>query len=152
MISLGPIAVLPLILRIGGRWSGFSGRFVCRSSASSFGFDGTAPPVTLDVKFKDSAVMHQPVNGSQGHGWIGEELIPVTEGLIGGDEGRAQFVARTDQFKQDAGFGLVFGDVGEVIEDQQMVLVELVDSGFECEFAACQLQALHEVGLCRLAQ
>ena len=32
----------------------------------------------------------------------------------------------SDQFEQDRGFRLILADVGDVIEDQEMVLVELV--------------------------
>ena len=51
-----------------------------------------------------------------------------------------------DQLEQDAGLGLILGDVGEVVEDQQVVVVELGDGAFERELAARDLQPLHEVG------
>jgi hypothetical protein len=38
--------------------------------------------------------------------------------------------------KSTLGFGLVFGDVGDVIEDQQIEFVELGNGGFESELAA----------------
>ncbi len=44
------------------------------------------------------------------------------------------------------GFGLVLGDVGEVVEDQQVVLVEPGDGSFERKFAPSDLQALDERG------
>jgi hypothetical protein len=55
--------------------------------------------------------------------------------LIGRDQHRAPFVARRDQFEQDAGLGLILGDVGDVVEDEQVVAVELGDRGFERQFA-----------------
>jgi hypothetical protein len=41
---------------------------------------------------------------------------------------------------------LILGDVGEVVEDQQVVLVELGDGGFEREFASGDLRPLDEIG------
>src|SRR5271170_4074564 len=41
--------------------------------------------------------------------------------------------------------GKIFGDVGEVVEDQQMEFVELGDGGFESQLAAGDLQALDEI-------
>ena len=58
----------------------------------------------------------------------------------------AAFVAGADQFEQHRGLGLVLADVGEVVEDQQVELVEAVDGGFKAEFAPGDLQFLHEVG------
>ena len=55
-------------------------------------------------------------------------------------------VAGADQLEQHAGLGLVLGDVGEVVEDQQVEAVEPVDGGFEVEFAARDLELLDEVG------
>ena len=41
---------------------------------------------------------------------------------------------------------MVFADVGEVVEDQEMEAVEPIDGGFERQFAACYLEPLHQVG------
>ena len=57
----------------------------------------------------------------------------------------ATLVAGADELKQNAGFGLLFSDVGEVIEDQQVEFVELGNGSFESEG---NLQALDEIG-CR---
>lgn len=62
--------------------------------------------------------MDEPVDGGQCHGWIGEDPVPVAEGLVGGDCDRTALVSGTDQFEQDAGLGLVLGDVGEIVEER----------------------------------
>lgn len=41
---------------------------------------------------------------------------------------------------------MVFGDISEVVEDQQKVFVEFGDGGLEREFAAGELELLDEVG------
>ena len=55
-------------------------------------------------------------------------------------------VAGADQLEEHAGLGLALLDVGEVVEDQQMVLVELLDGGREPELLPRRLQLLDEVG------
>ena len=55
-------------------------------------------------------------------------------------------VAGADQLEEHAGLGLVLGDVGEVVEDQQMILVELGEGGFQGELTPCDLKPLHEIG------
>ena len=36
-----------------------------------------------------------------------------------------------DQLEQDTGLGLIFGDVGDIVEDQQLVLVQFDDGSFD---------------------
>jgi hypothetical protein len=55
------------------------------------------------------------------------------------------FVTGTDQFEEYGGFRLIFADVGEIVEDQQMKAVEPVDGGFKREFATRDLQPLNQI-------
>ena len=89
--------------------------------------------------------MDQSVDGGEHHGGVGKDLTPFAEGLVGGDQHRSSLVSGTDQFEQHAGLGLILGDVGEVVEDQQVIAVEPIDGGFEAEFAAGDLELLDEV-------
>src|SRR5271155_5656525 len=77
---------------------------------------------------------------------FGEDLAPFAEGLVGGDQQRSTLIACAYQLEQDAGLGLVLGDIGEVVEDQQVIFVELGDRRFEREIATGELKPLHEVG------
>jgi len=104
------------------------------------------PAATFDVEFKNGGMVHQPACGSQCHGRVGEDAVPIAEGLIGGDGDGAALVSGADQVKEDAGFGLVLGDIGEVIEDDQLVFVEAGDGGLEGGFAACDLQLPDQIG------
>ena len=83
--------------------------------------------------------MDEAVDRRDGHGGIGEDGIPGAERLVGGDEDRATLVPCADQLEQHAGLGLAFLDVGEVVEDQQAVFVELLDGGGESQFLTCGL-------------
>src|SRR5262249_45276951 len=76
--------------------------------------------IAFDVHLEDGGVMNQAVNDSDRHRLVREDLAPFAKGLVGGDQQRAAFVAGADKLKEDAGFSLVFGDVGEVIEDQEV--------------------------------
>ena len=86
--------------------------------------------------------MDQPVDGRDGHGLVREDLIPATEGLIGRDGDATVFVAPGDQFKENAGFGLILVGVGDVIENDQVELVELRQCSLENEIAAGRLEPL----------
>src|SRR4051794_9722478 len=90
--------------------------------------------------------MNEAVDGGNRHGRIGKDVVPGAERLVGGDQQGAALVAGADQLEQHAGFGLALLDVGEVVEDQQVVLVELLDRDREPELLARRLQLLDEVG------
>ena len=47
------------------------------------------------------------------------------------DQQRSAFIASGDQLEQHTGLGRILSDVGDIVEDQQLVLVELGDGGFE---------------------
>ena len=117
-----------------------------RPAAASLAFERDATAVALDVHLEDGGMMNQAVDDRDRHCLVREDLAPFAEGLVGGDEEGSPLVAGADELKEHAGFGLVFGDVGDVIEDQQMEFVELGDSGFESELAAGNLQPLDKIG------
>ena len=104
--------------------------------AGAFVADGGAPPVAFDVEFEDGGPVHEPVDGSDGHGRVGEDLVPLAERLVGGEQQGALLVTCADQLEQDAGLGLILGDVGKIVEHDEVKLVELPDGGLECQLAA----------------
>jgi hypothetical protein len=53
--------------------------------------------------------MHEPVDGRQRHGLVGENLAPFAEGLVGRDKQRSAFIAGGDQLEQNTGLGLILG-------------------------------------------
>ena len=56
------------------------------------------------------------------------------------------FVAGTDQLEQDGSLRLIFADIGEVIEDQQIEAIQLGDGCLQCQFAPRHLKSLHQIG------
>jgi hypothetical protein len=90
--------------------------------------------------------MHQPVDGGECHGLVWKDAPPCAKGLVCRDQQGTLFVSCGDQFEQYAGFGLILGDIGDIVKDEQIVAVELCDGAFKGELASGQLQALHEIG------
>lgn len=90
--------------------------------------------------------MNEAVHRGERQGRIWKDPVSFTEGLVRGDDNGSSLIACGDEFEEHAGFGLVLGDVGQIVEDEQIELVELVDGGFELEFAAGDLQLLDEIG------
>ena len=110
-----------------------------------FTFERRASKITLDVYFEDRGVVNEAIDDGERHGGIRKDLAPGAERLVRGDEHGPMLVTGTDQFEEDGGFRLIFADVGEIIEDQQMKAVEPVDRGFKGEFATSDLQPLNQV-------
>lgn len=110
-----------------------------------FARDSGAAPIAFDIHFDDGGVVNEAVDSGQGHGLVGKDLVPFSESLIGGDHDGAMLVAPADQLEEHGGLGLILGDVGDIIEDEQMIAVEFGDGGFEGEVLPGDLQALDEV-------
>lgn len=79
--------------------------------------------------------MDQTVDGGDGHRLVGEDLVPTTKGLIGGNGYAGVFVAPGNQLEEHAGFGLVLVGIGDAIKDDQVEPVEFGKSGFKDEIA-----------------
>ena len=91
-------------------------------------------------------MVNEAIDRREGHSLVREDFAPFAERLVGGDEHRSPFVAGTDQFEQNAGLRLILGDIGEIVENQQMIFVEFGDGRLEHEIAARDLEFLHEIG------
>lgn len=90
--------------------------------------------------------MDEPVDGGESHSLVWKDFPPLAERLICRDEQRAPFVSGADQLEEDAGFGVILGDIGDVVEDEEMIFVELVDRGLEGKVTSRNLQLLDEIG------
>src|SRR3954451_7731040 len=113
---------------------------------SALSLESDAAAVAFDVHLEDGGVVDEPVDRGERHGGVREDLAPFSKGLVGRDQDGTTLVAGADQLEQDACFGLVLGDVGEVVEDQEVEAVEPVEGGFEGELAAGDLELLDEIG------
>jgi hypothetical protein len=116
------------------------------AAAASLAFERSTAAVAFDVHLEDGGVMNEAVDDGDRHCLVWEDFAPFAKRLVGGNQQGSSLVAGADELKEHAGFGLVFGDVGEVIEDQQVVFIELDNGSFESELAAGDLQPLDEIG------
>src|SRR5271167_1005554 len=71
------------------------------------GGEGGVAAVALGIEFEDGGVVHPAVDRGHSHRRIGEDLVPLAEGLIAGGDQAASLVALGDQLEQDIGLGLV---------------------------------------------
>src|ERR1039458_10593632 len=78
-----------------------------------------AHPVAGAADVEDGGGVEQPVDDGGGNHRVGEDLVPVAEAAIGGEDDRAPVVAAADHPEEPVGPGLVEGEVGEVAEDPQ---------------------------------
>ena len=136
------------VLNVAARQSGV--RRNCRvkrwPATAALAFERGAASIALDVHLEDGGMMNEAVDDGDRHCLVWEDLAPFAKRLVGSDEEGPPLVAGADELKEDTGFGLVFGHVGEVIQDQQVIFVELGNGSFESELAAGNLQALDEIG------
>ena len=130
------------------RQSGIGGD--CRAdwwaTGPAFAVESGAASVAFDVHLEDGGVMDEAIDDGEGHRLVGEDLAPFTEGLVRSDEQGSPLVPSAYELEQHTGFGLILGDVGEVVEHEQVVFVELGDRGLQSQLAARNLQALDEIG------
>ena len=94
----------------------------------------------FDVHLEDGGVVNEAVDVGDSHRRVVKHLAPVAERLVRGDHQRAAFIASGNEFEQDAGPGLVFADIGEIIEDQHIEAVELGDCRREMQRLSFCLQ------------
>src|SRR5450631_1288977 len=114
-------------------------------TTTALSIEGLATAIALDIHLQDRGVMDEAIDGCERHGLVWEDLAPFAEWLIGCDHHGPPLVTRGDQLEQDARLGLILGDVGDVVEDKQIVAVELGDHAFEGQFATSNLEPLHEI-------
>jgi hypothetical protein len=79
----------------------------CRRLGSDLA-EGLLAPVTVAPDLDNRRVVHQAVDGGDGHHLIGEDPLPLGEGLVGRDDQAPGLVAAGDELEQDLGFLLRF--------------------------------------------
>ena len=81
-------------------------------------------PKAISLNVNNEGMVNQPVDSGHGHHGIGEDVIPLTKGLIGGNKEAVALVAMGNEFKEDRGFRLRLFDIAEVIHNQQVKAVK----------------------------
>ena len=78
-----------------------------------------------DVEFQDDRVVDHPVDGRRRRHWVGEDVLPLGEDQVRGDAEGAPFVAFGDEREEHLRFLSTLGQVAQVIQQQEVVVVEL---------------------------
>src|SRR5208282_5908012 len=125
------------------RWSDRpGGRQRCGLSAAG---QSRAPAVTLGVELEYGGVVRKPVDRRHRHRRVGEDLVPLAEGLIASGDQALALVAPGDEPQQYAGLGLVVADVAEIVEHEHLESVELGETRRRGGVAPRRLQLLHKI-------
>ena len=91
-----------------GSGGGFSSAAVFESPAGVAGLD-------------DVAVMGEAVEHGGGHLGVAEDLGPIGEGEVGGDQQRGVFVEFADQVEQKLTAGLAERQIAKLVDDDEIV-------------------------------
>ena len=78
--------------------------------------------VAIGFERNNKGMMHQSINGSHGHHVISEDMVPLTEVLIGSDQKTFSFIAMSNQFKKDGGFSFRLFDIAKIIDNQELAI------------------------------
>src|SRR3546814_20509224 len=107
--------------------------------------EGGCATIALDIHLADGGVMNETVDGRERHGGIEEDPVPFPEWLVGRDEHGSALIACADQLEEHGDFSLLLGDIGEVVQDEQVVFVETGAGRIKGQFAARELRFLYQV-------
>ena len=93
-----------------------------REDLSASVFEAPAGVAGLD----DVAVMGQAIEHGGSHLGIAEDLGPIGEGKIGGDEQRGVLIGLADQMEQELTAGLAEREIAEFVDDDEIVAQQLL--------------------------
>ena len=91
-------------------------------------------------------MVDEPVDGGDGHGFIGEDVVPVLEGLIAGDDQRPPLISLGDELEEDAGLALILPGIAKIVQNQAIKAIQLGQHLGKGEISPCCLELLDHVG------
>jgi hypothetical protein len=83
------------------------------------------PPAGI-AGLDDIAVMGQPIQHGGGHLGVAEDLRPIGEGEVGGDQQRRVLIELADQMEQQLAAGLAERQIAEFVDDDEIVAQQLL--------------------------
>ena len=86
---------------------------------------GHSGAVAGDVEFQDDRVVDHPVDGRRRGHWVDEDVLSLGEDQVGRDAQGATFVAFGDEREEHLGLLGPLGQVPQVVQQQEVVVVEL---------------------------
>ena len=103
-------------------------------------------PVGLAARGQDLGVVPEAVEQRRGQLLVAEDLHPLAEGEVGGDDRRAPLVAVGEEVEQQLAAGALEGHEAEFVDDQQRDPQVTLMQPRERELVARLDQLAHEVG------
>ena len=78
-----------------------------------------ADPVAVAANVDDVAVVEQAVDQRPSHEIVAEDIAPLVEGLLRGQDGRCGLVAADYQLEEEHGVVTGDGQVADLVDDEQ---------------------------------
>ena len=128
--SKAPRAEPPLPSRR-GRFLAFVFRRLLLGRLAAFGFHRLAKAVTFAVHLENVTSVRQPVQKCGRHAFALEDLAPVAERQVAGDQQALAFVSVGEYLEQKLGAAATEGEVAELVADQQIGPVEVAQKTVE---------------------
>jgi hypothetical protein len=76
-------------------------------------------------------VVDEPVDQGRGHHRVAQDLAPLLEGAVRGDDDRAALVAARDEREQQVGRLALERQVADLVDDEQVVALEAAQLALE---------------------
>ena len=89
-------------------------------------------------------MVHQPIHRRHGHRSAREDVVPFPERLIAGHQQGTALIAVADQLKEHRGLQFAAAHVGDVVDHQQAVAVQLLEHRRQVVGRFGLLQQLHQ--------
>ena len=80
--------------------------------------------VRLALDVNDSTMMQDTIQDGGGNGDVGKDLIPLGEGLIGGEDGGGLLIASGNQLEEQICALNVHGEIADFVNNEHLVLGE----------------------------
>src|SRR5512145_2396584 len=100
--------------------------------------------IALPLDVDGSRVMEQPVEDRGGEDLVVEDLAPVDEALVAGDDEAGPFVASDEEAEEQARLLAGQRQVAELVQDQHARIGELLQGPLESVLVAGTDQAPHQ--------
>ena len=114
-------------------------------------FHRLAEAIAFTIHLEDGTVLNQVAVGQAvqscgRHPLAVEDLAPVAEGQIAGDQQAAAFVAVGEDLEQQLGSGAAERQVAEFIADQKIRAIQLIQKTIELIILLFLFQKIHQPG------
>jgi hypothetical protein len=116
-------------------------------AASEFGMLAEAVAVSADVD--DVTVVDEPIDQGRRHDLIAEDLAPVLEAFVAGQDRRRMFIASGEELEEEHRPGPRDGEIADLVDDHQAREHEGAEAVREPAAALGLFKRVEQIGECR---